>query len=303
MKRAILFLLCATLAHAAAERAIEIREAALYMSPDATSQRLGTVQRGREVAVIETSGNFLKVLANTQQDREVTGWVLTKGVVRTSTPNGDAIIYGEAVDSEAQAQRRGGRKGAAQDAMRLYARMAEYFPKSPLAGEALFRAADIRWQLEKADVFSRPSAKEADPLLRGQMSEDMLHEVRKKFPGTKWADLASYELMENKVCGEWQGASKCPEKEAGMYEDYVKDHPSSPKAAEALYEAAWRRAALIEIYKTEAKNDKVAEARSRALQLSQQIVSQFPQSDWAPRAQSLAYKVEQGIPTWGNASE
>src|SRR5207248_7935386 len=123
---------------------------------------------------------------------------------------------------------------------------------------------DIRWQLEKVDVFSRPSAKEADPLMRGQMSEDMLKEVRKKFPGTKWADMASYELIENKLCGEWQGASKCPEKEAGYYEDYAKDHPTSPKAAEALYEAAWRRAALIDIYKTEADQKRSAEARNRA---------------------------------------
>src|SRR5207248_11388734 len=104
-------LLC-TLAHAVAERAIEIREAALYMSPDATSQKLGTVQRGREVAIIETSGEWLHVLAwlppsgasmyGEGEQREVTGWVRQQGVVRTATPNGDAIIYGEAVDSEAQ---------------------------------------------------------------------------------------------------------------------------------------------------------------------------------------------------------
>ena len=38
------------------------------------------------------------------------------------------------MDSEAQASRRGGRKFAAQDALRLYERLAEYFPKSPYAG-------------------------------------------------------------------------------------------------------------------------------------------------------------------------
>jgi len=299
---------------AAAERAIEIREASLYMSPDASSQKLGNIQRGREVAIIEASGEWLHVLAampaaagiglgEDTHEREVTGWVRQQGIIRTSTPNGDAIIFGEAVDSEAEAQRRHGRKGAAQDAMRLYARMAEYFPKSPLAGEALFRAADIRWQLEKSDVMSRPSAREADPLLRGQMSESMLNEVRKKFPGTKWADLASFELLENKICGDWQGSSKCPEKEAGLYEDYTREHPSSPKAAEALYEAAWRRAALMQIYRTEGKANRIDEARNRALQLTQQITAQFAQSDFAPRAQALAYKIQQNIPTYGSAGE
>jgi len=306
--------LAATAFAAPAERAIEIREASLYMSPDATSQKLGTIQRGREVAIIEASGEWLhvlaafppassNVLAEDVHEREVTGWVRQPGIIRTSTPNGDAIIYGEAVDSEAEAQRRRGRKGAAQDAMRLYARMAEYFPKSPLAAEALFRAADIRWQLEKSDVMSRPSAREADPLLRGQMSEQMLNDVRKKYPGTKWAEIASFELLENKICGDWQGSSKCPEKEAGLYEDYAREHPSSPKAPEALYEAAWRRAALIQIYKTEAKANRVDEARNRALQLTQQITTQFAQSDFAPRAQALAYKIQQNIPTYGSAGE
>ena len=45
----------------------------------------------------------------------------------------------------------------------MYARTQEYFPNSPLAGEALYRAADIRWQLDVEDYRSRPSAKERDP--------------------------------------------------------------------------------------------------------------------------------------------
>ena len=63
-----------------------------------------------------------------------------KGVITTTTPDGDKIIYGEAFDSEQEASHRGGRKGADLDAMRLYARLAEYFPQSPLAAEAAYRA-------------------------------------------------------------------------------------------------------------------------------------------------------------------
>jgi len=297
---------------APAERAIVVRQAELYLSPDVQSQKLGEVGRGREVAIIEKSNNFLHVLANTfgglegmdaEDAKTVTGWMIDKGVVRTSTPDGDKIIFGEGVDSEQQAEQRRGRKGAAEDAMRLYARLAEYFPNSPLAGDAMYRAADIRWQLEKADLMTRPSYRRGDPNLRTNITEEYMRKVEHKFQHTKWADLAAWDLLDNKMCGEWQGASKCPNKEAEAYEDYAKDHPDSPKLAEALYEAAWRRAALVEIYKTENDQKKSAESRTRAQALTQRIVTNYAQTDWAARAAALLYKLDQGIPTFGNAIE
>jgi outer membrane protein assembly factor BamD (BamD/ComL family) len=123
----------------------------------------------------------------------------------------------------------------------------------------------------------------------------------KKFPATKWAELASFHLIDNKLCGDWQGSSKCPDKEADIYEKYVKEHPQSPSAPEALYNAASRRAALIEIYKTEEQPKKSEQAKDRAMALAQQLVSQYPQSDWSSRGQTLLYLVQQGVPTFGNA--
>jgi hypothetical protein len=181
--------------------------------------------------------------------------------------------------------------------------MAEYFPKSPLAGEALYRAADIRWQVEREDVRSRPSFKAGDPNLRAKANEDYLREVEKKFPHTKWADMAAFDLLDNKLCGDWQGDSKCPEKEAEVYEKYAAERPESPKLSEALYEAAWRRSALIEIYKTEAQPGKSSESRNKALALLQRILGQSQPSDWTMRAQDLSYKIEQNIPTYGNIVE
>ena len=154
--------------------------------------------------------------------------------MQASTPNGDKILYGEAVDSEDQASQRRGRRGAAQDAMRLYYRVADYFPTSPLAAQAMYRSADIRWQIEKADVSSRPSAHEREAFSREGMDEQYMKEVMKKFPGTKWADLAAFHLIENKLCGDWQGSSKCPVKEAEMYEKYASEHPQSPASARGL---------------------------------------------------------------------
>ena len=285
------------------ERGAMIRVAQIYLSPDASSAKLAEMDRGREIIVLETSREWAHVQANLTEERTITGWVLDKGVVRASTPNGDKILFGEAVDSEDQASRRHGRNGAAQDAMRLYYRVADYFPTSPLAGEAMYRSADIRWQLEKADVASRPSSRERESFLREGMDEKYMKEVIKKFPGTKWADLAAFHLIDNKLCGDWQGSSKCPVKEAEIYEKYATEHPQSPAVTEALYDAAWRWSTLIEIYKTEEEPKKSEEARAKAVALAQKAVSQTTSQDWGARAQRLLYLMEQGIPTYGNVTQ
>lgn len=292
------------------ERAVMVREAQIYISPDSSSSKLAIIERGREVAMLEKGGGqWLHVLATIREggeqgDKTVTGWIVDKGVVRTSTPNGERILFGEAASSEVEAGRRGGRKGSDRDAMRLYYRTWEYFPASPLAGEALYRAADIRWQLDRADVFGRPSAKTSNPgdRLYG-IDEETMKQVKKKFPQSKWADLADFNLLDNKLCGDWEGQSKCPNREAGLYEKYVEEHPQSPKLQEALYEAARRRAALIEIYLTENEKLKSDESRQKALSLIQRILATNGQTDWAFRAQTLGYKIEQQIPTFGNLTE
>ena len=167
----------------------------------------------------------------------------------------------------------------------------------------MYRSADIRWQIEKADVSSRPSAKARESFLREGMEEKYMKEVMKKFPGTKWADLAAFHLIDNKLCGDWQGVSKCPAKEAETYEKYANEHPQSPAAPEALYDAAWRYSALIEIYKTENEAKKSEESKNKAILLAQKVASQYGQKDWGARAQRLLYLVQQGIPTWGSAEE
>src|SRR3954471_5607794 len=140
-------------------RAATIRVAPIYLSPDTSSAKLADVDRGRELIFLETSGDWVKVEANLTEERIVTGWMQTKGLIQSKTPDGDKILFGEAVDAEDQASQRNGRRYAAQDAMRLYGEVAEIFPQSPLAAEGMYRSADIRWQIEKVDVMSLPSDK------------------------------------------------------------------------------------------------------------------------------------------------
>src|SRR5271165_4749960 len=310
------FFVVTPIASGQAQRGTLVHEETIRVSPAADAAKLGEAGRGHELVILDTSRDWTHVEAILREPRKdadeddpesegktITGWVSSKALVNLTTPNGDKIIFGEAADSEDQASRRRGRRDAAQDAMRLYYRVYDLFPASPLAAEGLYRAADIRWQMERSDVMTRPSAREREAYMRGQITEDWMKQVIKKFAGTKWADLAAFHLIENKLCGDWQGAPKCPEKEAEMYEKYASEHEQSPAAPEALYDAAWRRSALIEIYKTEANQKKSDEAKSRALALAQKIVAQYPQNDWALRAQDLIFYVQQGVPTWGNASD
>jgi hypothetical protein len=296
-----LALLITVSARADVIRATTIRVMPLYIAPDASSAKLGDVDRGREVIYLETSNNWVHVQANLTEEKTVTGWVQSKGLIQSNTPDGDKILFGEAVDAEDQASQRNGRRYAAQDAMRLYGEIYELFPQSPLAGEGMYRSADIRWQIEKVDVMSLPSAKEQDAYLRRGMNEDYFKKVIKKFPGTKWAFLASFQLIDNKLCGDWQGQAKCPLKEAEIYEKYANEYPQSPAAPQALFQAAYRWASLIEIYKGDEEAKKSEDAKSRAIADAEKAISQAGQSDWGPRARRLLYMVQQGIPAYGNA--
>src|SRR5271165_5509901 len=308
----LVILVAPSLSALATERGIMLREGIIYISPDTSSAKLSNIGRGREVAVIERTPGWVHVVGTVdvttsiefgdeqQNDRNITGWIIDKGVITTTTPDGEKILFGEAFDSEMEASHRGGRRGAAQDAMRIYARIAEYFPASPLAAQSLYRAADIRWQIEAEDAATRPSAKMRDPALRFQMDEERMKRVIKKYPGTKWADLAAYRLIENKLCGDWEAAPKCPEMEAQLYMKYAEDHPQSPKTPEALYRAAWRYSALIVIYKTENQQKKADDSAARALSVGKKVMSQFAtDTDWSSRAERLVYMVENNIPTWG----
>jgi hypothetical protein len=305
-----------TFAFADAQRATIVSDSTIRVSPNSDAAKLGEALRGHELVILETSRDWVHVEAilraasheegasdEEQEGKTITGWIQNRALVTLATPSGDKIIFGEAADSEDQASRRRGRRDAAQDAMRLYYRIYDLFPNSPLAAEGLYRAADIRWQLERSDIMTRPSARERQSYMRGQMDEEWMKLVIKKFPGTKWADLAAFHLIDNKLCGDWEGLPKCPDKEADIYENYAKDHPQSPAAPEALYDAAWRRSALIEIYKTEPNQKKATESKDRALAIAQRIVSDYSQSEWALRAQKLIFYLQQGIATYGNTTD
>ncbi len=302
----ILMMTAAACLAADKEHGTLVQESPIYVSPDLRASRVGTATRGLDTFMMERSTiegkPWAHVMVTIQEGlvypKQVTGWVDGRYVITTSTPNGDQIIFGEAQDSERASEDRNGRKHAGEDAARMYYRLYEYFPTSPLAAEALWHAADLRWQLEKAGVFARPSAREMSPDARSEITEDLMKEVEKKYPHTKWSDLAAYALLDNKICGQWKGETKCPEKESEMYERYAKEHPQSPKASEALYNAAWRQAALVDMLKEQHQGDKAEKAKRKAIEIAQEISGKYPDGDWKPRAAQLIYVLQQGLTTY-----
>ncbi len=305
-------LFCATAL--ATERGTVIRTTVIYVAPDVTSAKLATTDRGREAVVLERTPGWVHVIATlndaaynpdpeASNTRNVTGWILDRGYISEVTPKGDQILFGEAADCEDQASRSHGRKGAAADARRLYFRVFDLFPKSPLAAEALYRAADIQWQLDKEDMQSRPSYKELSAQDREPIDEQAMRLVHKKFPGTRWDDMAAYEMLENKMCGDWAAASKCPEKEAEVYEKYANEHPNSPYAAQAYYNAAYRWASMMTIYTGEGQSAKAPEAQKRAVASAQKAIQKNASPEWNARAERLLYMIETNVPVYGAAVE
>lgn len=298
-------------------RATILHDAIVYVDADDTSQKIAEVTPGHEVVIISRSGPWVRVFANTdtpdQGDPDIepefstddvptpaSGWVKDKGVINAQTANGDAILYGMAANFEDLAEQPHAPKGAAMAAHMLYRRVVEYFPTSPLAGEAAWRAGDIRWQLEKADVMTLPSAKEQEAYLRPTIYEGELKRVIKNFPNTKYAALAAYDLLDNKICGDWQGLPKCPEMEANLYMKYAEQWKESPKAAEAQYNAAYRMGVLVTMYQVTDDRKRSLAAADRCQSLAADMHTRFPDSDFTRRAESIAFRVKQGIPIYGS---
>ncbi len=301
----------------AGPRATALQITSLYVTPDTNAERLTKVQIGRELVVAEKSGPWLRVYANTdvQEQSEndpdtpmvgsdstpppVSGWVQAKGIVEETTPNGDQIIMGTAANEEALASNPQGPINAAQAARLLYRRVAEMFPNSPLAAEAAWRAADIQWQIQKADNSTLPSSHERAAYLRPQINEDELKKVIKMYPRSRWAALAAFDLIDNKLCGDWQGSPQCPEKEADIYLKYADDFPDGPRTARALYEAVYRMAVLTNMYGAAGKDDRAKEAHRHASDIAERLRTKFADSDYTWRAGALVYKLDEGIPVYG----
>jgi TolA-binding protein len=299
-------------------RATVLHVTNLYVQADSNNPAIATITPGHELAVMGRNGAWVNVFANTdekesqdpdndpefkdptQTTHQFSGWIHDQGVVGPTTTNGDSILYGAAAEYEGQAAQPHAPKDAAEEAHLLYKRVVEYFPNSPLAPEAAFRAADVRWQLDKLDNSSLPSAHEQQAYLRPQIYEGDLKKVMKMYPDSPVAARAAYDLIDNKLCGDWQGLPKCPEQETQIYLKYADRYPDGPKSAEALYQAAYRQGVLVTMYGVDDDKKDADKAGQNCQAIADQLMQKYPKSDYAARAMSIAYRVKQGIPIYGS---
>ena len=299
-----------------AARSTVLHAANVYVAADDASQRISLVMPGHEVVVVERNGDWVRVFANTDtreqaeqepdlvteeaQVKPASGWIRNKGIVGPTTPDGAAIVFGTAASLEDAAAQPNAPKDAAEEAHLLYKRVPDYFPESPLAAEAAWRSADIRWQIDRRDASTLPSAKEQEAYLRPAIFDGEMKRVIKTYPGTKYAAMAAFDLLDNKLCGDWQGLPKCPEMEAGMYEKYAREYPDGPRTAEALFDATYRQGVLVTMYTVEENRKRAEGAAARTTALAEEMRSRFPGNDYTARAASLAFRVRQGIAVYGN---
>ena len=300
-----------------ANRATVLHNASVYAAADSADPPIATVAPGHEIVVNQKNGPWLSVFANTDvkeedddnkpefadpnsQPQPSSGWIRDKGVVSPKTPQGDLLLFGMAADLEAQAAEPHAPKGAAESASLLYRRVWEYYPESSLSAEAAFRSADIRWQMEKADISTLPSAHEQEAFLRPQIYEGQLKRVMKNYPNSPAAPKAAFDLIDNKLCGDWQGLPKCPEMETNLYVKYADRYPGGPKSPEALFNAVYRQGALVTMYLVDDNRKRSEQAAGNCQSLAERLLKDYPQSDFTDRAQSIAYRVKQGISVYGS---
>jgi hypothetical protein len=302
-----------------ANRATLLHTANVYVIADASAPPVTSIAIGHEVVVTGHNGPWVNVFVNVDREEDndpdskpefedpdpptagpASGWLRDKGIVGPTTPHGDILLYGAAAELEAQAGTPHPPIGAAAAAHRLYARVVDYFPTSSLAPEAAFRAADIRWQLDKADISTLPSAHEQQAFLRPQLFEGELKWVMKTYPNTPQAARAAFDLIDNKTCGDWQGLPTCPEQETQFYTRYADTYRGGPKSAEALYDAAYRQGVVVTMYKVDDNDKLAATAAKNCKSIADELLRDYPKSDYAPRAASIAFRVAQGIPITGS---
>ena len=296
-----------------------LHPANVYVAPDESSQRSALVGPGHEVVIAERSGPWVRVFANTDvkdavDDRDepefndedptpASGWIHDKGIVTPTTPNGDKILYGAAANYEfaaSQPHARGGRGfGGAPD----LPAGGDVFPRFAagggvgvaVCGYSVGRstsATSRRFHRRRRRIrrFGRRC-------MRGEMKL-----VMKRFPGSPQAAKAAYEVIDNKLCGDWQGLPKCPEQESSLYEKYAEKNPAGPRTAEALYEATFRQGSLVAMYEVEENHKRALNAAGAYADAGAERMRRrsFRTRTLRHGQRRLLMRVQQNIPVFGN---
>lgn len=268
------------------QKAIVLGSAPVYLSPDLSSAKVGTLHAGEQIGVQSSTGRFTQVFSG------ISGWVSTHDFVLLSSPDAATVIFGAAVQAQQQAKQND------QDptsAVRLYLSIDNFLPLNPRAAEALYRGAALQWDTKISEEPTRSS-----PTERLFPDDTLLHRVESKFRGTPWAAQAAFKLLiEHFTCGDWFEKPACIGKEADTYNGYVHKYPQSPDAAHAAFDALYREGIAWTIYSQPGKNLNAGQAADFQRRVAADAVRMeriYPASDWTARATYLAFQVAHNSP-------
>ena len=88
--------------------------------------------------------------------------------------------------------------------------------------------------------------------------------------------------------------------ETGLYVKYADRYAGGPKSAEALYEAVTRQGALVTMYLVDDNRKRSEDAARNCQELADRMSKEYPGTDYTAQAQSIAFRVGQGIPVYGS---
>ncbi len=91
--------------------------------------------------------------------------------------------------------------------------------------------------------------------------------------------------------------------ETGLYLKYADKYPNGPKAAEALYDAAFRQGSLVTMYQVDENKRKGDSAAANCASIVARMQKDYPTSDYTQRAASIAFRVAQGLSIYGSDRE
>jgi outer membrane protein assembly factor BamD (BamD/ComL family) len=88
--------------------------------------------------------------------------------------------------------------------------------------------------------------------------------------------------------------------ETQLYLKYADRYPDGPKSAEALYDAAYRQGVVVTMYAVDDDKKNSDKAAENCQAIADELLKKYPKSDYAARAESIAYRVRQGLPIYGS---
>jgi outer membrane protein assembly factor BamD (BamD/ComL family) len=274
------------------EKAIALTAAPIYLSPDTTSTKVGQVRPGMMLGIQRQARDFVQIFSG---QLGVSGWIENRGYVRLDNAQAPEVLFGAGAEQEALAESRSNEDQAANDAAQLFLSIYNYFPASARAAEALYRGADIVWELKMSEEPHR-----SDPSQRQFPSTEGLRRVISKFPKSEWAQRAAFSLIVTHfTCGSWFDKPDCIGKEIHQYDDYVKKYPRSPRAAQAAYDAIYRAGIAWTIYRQNTKvgnQEKADQYQAEVAARAAAMERDYPGTDWTARAALEAFTVAQGEP-------